>query len=115
MGAIFSLWFDLPGHRTHDLTISEWTMRLSFTTLPFFCILIVFIFTDVKKTICQDQVDDQQVKKVFGEDNTGCENPTEQEGIMDFAEMEIAEQLTQIDSVRNKSDTEIPFVFIVKH
>lgn len=55
----------------------------------------MLIFTD-------DQVDAQQGKTVFGEDNTVCEISLEQEGIMDFAEVEIAEQLTHIDSVRNK-------------
>lgn len=59
------------------------------------------IFTDAKTNTCSDQVDEQPGKKVFGEDNTGCETSLEQEGIMDFAEVEIAEQLTYIDSVRN--------------
>lgn len=51
--------------------------------------------------MCLDQVDAQQGKKVFGEDKTECEDSPEQEGIMDFAEVEIAEQLTHIDSVRS--------------
>lgn len=51
--------------------------------------------------MCAEQVDADQDKKVFGEDNTEYENSLEQEGIMDFAELEIAEQLTHIDSVRN--------------
>lgn len=63
----------------------------------FFCILTLFIFTDVKTNLCLDQVDAQHGKTLFGEDNS-----PEQEGVMDFAEGEIAEQLTHIDSVRNK-------------
>lgn len=54
---------------------------------------------DAKTNTCSDQVDEQPGKKVFGEDDTGCETSLEEEGILDFAEVEIAEQLTYIDSV----------------
>lgn len=52
--------------------------------------------------MCPDQVDADQGKKVFGEDNPECETSVEQQqDIMDFTEVDIAEQLTHIDSVRN--------------
>lgn len=41
--------------------------------LTFFCILTLFIFTDVKTNMCAEQVDADQDKKVFGEDNTEYE------------------------------------------
>lgn len=83
--------------------------------LTFFCILTLFIFTDVKTNVCLDQADAQQVKTVFGDtDNTECENSLEHEGIMDFDEVEIAEQLTRIDSVRIKILKSRAF-FTLKH
>lgn len=55
--------------------------------------------------MCSNESDVQPGKKVFGEDNTGYETSLEKEGMMDFAEVEIAEQLTYIDSVRNNITT----------
>lgn len=48
-------------------------------------------------------------------DHTGCEKSVEQESIMDFAEMEIAQQLTHMDSVCMKWNPEALCVFTVHH
>lgn len=73
------------------------------------CIPALCIFTDVETNVCPAVVDVQRSKEGWAEENSensGCENLLDQDGIMDFSVVAIAEELTQIDSVRN----DVPYV-----
>lgn len=69
------------------------------------CIPALCIFTDVETNVCPAVVDVQRGKEGWAEENSensGRENLLDQDGIMDFSVVAIAEELTQIDSVRNE-------------
>lgn len=68
------------------------------------CSPFVFLLTDVETNVCPAVVDVQQGKEGWAEEspeNSGRESLLDQDGIMDFSVVAIAEELTQIDSVRN--------------
>lgn len=68
------------------------------------CIAALCIFTDAETNVCPAVVDVQRSRVGWAEENSensGRENLLDQDGIMDFSVVAIAEELTQIDSVSN--------------
>lgn len=66
------------------------------------CIAALCIFIDVETNVCPAVTDVQRGREGWAEENSensGRENLLDQDGIMDFSAVAIAEELTQIDSV----------------
>lgn len=60
------------------------------------------VSSEAEVSVSPAQADLEQEEEGSGDEDSGCENSLDQGGIMDFSTAAIAEQLTRMDSVRER-------------